>query len=601
MDRKGIIAVALSVIGLLAWIRYTSNQQQQYLKAKQAAEAAAEIEAKAKAKEATPPATTVSSSPGGEDAAPAAQPKVETPAIPEKLEKVTSQSVDYTFTNLGGGISHADLLNHIAEHGGQRTGDRETKVTLNEFGEIPIGAVSEHPGEETRLPFTVKVDEKAGEVTFDRTDSRQFQTVKKFTVPRNPDFRTEYLVGLDLTFTNHSQQPVKMGYYYVHTGSAGPIHVLDQVRYTGVDWFNGSNNFKSVSTFSSGGFLGFNRSDTPIFSQPVDKVDWLGVTNQYFNVIITPQNATGSAVWAQKLGVENLPPEDPRAVAAGGGKRSSNMLAIEGAIGMPGFTLEPGKSINQHFDIYAGPREFQRLKTLGRNQEAILDFGALKVVSAGLLTSLNWLKSHLGSYAAAIIALTLIIRSLMWPLQNKSTESMKKMQALSPKMNELKEKYQDDPARMNQEMMRLYKDNGVNPLSGCLPMLIQIPIFWGLFGMLGKAVELRNSQFLWIHDLSQPDTVAMVFGYPLNILPLLMAVTMFLQMKLSPKSGDASQQKVFMFMPLIFVAFCYNYASALALYWTVQNLFSIGQLYVTRNRITPVLQIPAKSGRKKGR
>jgi YidC/Oxa1 family membrane protein insertase len=193
----------------------------------------------------------------------------------------------------------------------------------------------------------------------------------------------------------------------------------------------------------------------------------------------------------------------------------------------------------------------------------------------------------------------------MWPLQQKATNSMKKMAALQPKMTELREKYPDDPQRMNQELMKLYREYKINPVSGCLPLLIQIPIFFGLFNMLGKAVELRNSPFLWVNDLSQPDTVAIIpgLGFPLNILPLVMAVTMFWQMAVSPKSGDPVQQRVFMFMPLIFVIFCYNYASALALYWSVQNIFSIFQLWVTRDK-TPVLEKAApepKPARRKNR
>jgi YidC/Oxa1 family membrane protein insertase len=149
--------------------------------------------------------------------------------------------------------------------------------------------------------------------------------------------------------------------------------------------------------------------------------------------------------------------------------------------------------------------------------------------------------------------------------------------------------------------MKLYKDYQINPLGGCLPMLIQIPIFFGFFNMLGKAVELRHSSFLWVKDLSQMDTVAMipVLQWPLNVLPLIMAVTMLWQMQLSPKSGDAVQQRVFMFMPLIFIFICYKYASALALYWTVQNIFTIVQLYLTRNQTAPVLQKVSASSKKR--
>jgi YidC/Oxa1 family membrane protein insertase len=172
-------------------------------------------------------------------------------------------------------------------------------------------------------------------------------------------------------------------------------------------------------------------------------------------------------------------------------------------------------------------------------------------------------------------------------------------------MQELRDKYKDDPTRMNQEVMKLYKDYGINPVSGCLPMLIQIPIFFGLFTMLRQAVELRNAHFLWVHDLSQPDTIAHVpgFGWPINILPLIMAGTNIWLMRLTPKSGDATQQKVMMFMPLIFVVFCYNFAAALALYYTTQNLFTILQLYQTRNQPLPVLEKVATAGKKarKGR
>ena len=144
--------------------------------------------------------------------------------------------------------------------------------------------------------------------------------------------------------------------------------------------------------------------------------------------------------------------------------------------------------------------------------------------------------------------------------------------------------------RMQQETGKLWKQYGINPLGGCLPLFVQIPIFFGFYNMLNKAVELRNNGFLWVHDLSQPDTIAHFAGFPLNPLPLVMAVTMLVQMQLSPKTGDQSQQRMMMFMPLIFIFMCYNYASALALYWSVQNMFSIVQLLVTRNQGTPTLQ-----------
>jgi len=169
------------------------------------------------------------------------------------------------------------------------------------------------------------------------------------------------------------------------------------------------------------------------------------------------------------------------------------------------------------------------------------------------------------------------------------------MAQLSPLVNELKVKYKDDQQRMNQEMMKLYKEYNINPLTGCLPMLIQIPIFFAFYAMLGSAVELRDSSFLWVKDLSQPDTIAHIFGFPINILPLVMAATQLWQLRITPKTGDPSQQRILLIMPIVFLFICYPFAAALSLYYTVQNLILIGQTYLTRNQTAPQLAKPVKT------
>src|SRR5205814_4525963 len=218
-----------------------------------------------------------------------------------------------------------------------------------------------------------------------------------------------------------------------------------------------------------------------------------------------------------------------------------------------------------------------------------MNFGMWKLISQFLLNFMNLIHSWIGNYGFSIVLLTACVKGVLWPLQNKANRSMRKMSALAPKMQELKEKYKDDPTRMNQELMKLYKEHGVNPVGGCLPMFIQIPIFFGLFTMLRQAVELRGASFLWIHDLSQPDTVAHVagLGWPVNVLPLIMAATSFWMTHLTPKSGDPTQQRMMMFTPLIFIIFCYNFAAALALYYTTQNLLTVLQLYVNKRQPVP--------------
>ncbi len=594
MDRKAIVAISLSLVTLFAWTFYSQKQTERATawrtQQRQIEEAAKREAAAAEAPAMAQPAIAEPSQPAG----PA------TPAVAAETARVTTPSVAYTMTNLGGGVAAAELLKHAAEKG--------KRMVLNEFATVPIGAVTLQPEAELQAAFTQTVDEIGGLAIYERPIGEQLLLTKRFQLPRagSPE---EYVVKLDVTFTNRGTGAAPVPGYYVHLGGAAPIHQSDQSIYTGFT-YHGSSKFIDSNWFGGGGFLGIGGGARPTFPDTptaFSGLRWAGVTNQYFSTIASPvvtaQDSAGQArqlgntVWARRFSIADAAWE-----TAGRTKNSTaERLGVEGAIGMPGFTVEPGQSHSQAFQIYAGPREYSRLKKLGSDEEEIMDFGMFGFVSKTLLNSMNWLNARLGSYAAAIVVLTIIIKLLLWPLQNKATQSMKRMSLLSPKMTELREKHADDPQKMNAEIMKLYKDYGVNPVGGCLPMLVQIPIFFGFYNMLGKAVELRNSKFLWVQDLSQPDTIAHLplLGWPINVLPLLMAATMFWTMAISPKSGDATQQKIFMFMPLIFVFFCYNFASALALYWTVQNLFSVVQLYATRNQAPPVLEKPAPPAKKK--
>lgn len=570
MDKKGIVAVALAVITLVVSQVYFAPKP-----TKDAGNAA--------------PASTVPASiaPAKADEAGAITPKPAAPlpksqakasVVELKTEKVTSPVVDYQFVNLGGGISRAILKKHTLDNG--------SNVTLNEVGDFPIGALSDQAGVEALEAYTVSTDSQ--NVTCERTTSDQVQIVKKFILPKSENGSEAYSVVLDVAFKNLGDRPYKSDGYFVYTGGAAVIHKADNPMYTSFDWYRGKLFYKDVNWFSASHIpiLGIQTSEEKsFFSETADAISWSGVRNQYFATIIATPDKNGAGVWSRRFPV-TLDGKDG--------------FGIEGALAMPKFTLKPGETTHQQFNLWIGPKQYSLLKQLGNEEDQIMNFGMFRIVSETLLSAMNWLHTILwNSYALAIIVLTLIIKSLLWPLQNASTKSMKKMQALQPKMKELQAKYKEDPTRMNQETMKLYKDYGVNPISGCLPMFVQIPIFFGFYSMLGTAIELRNSKFLWVHDLSQPDTLFYIGTIPLNVLPLCMAVTMLWQMTLTPKSGDQAQQKMMMFMPLIFIVFCYNFASALALYWTVQNIFSIVQLYLTRNSTAPVLKriVPEKKKR----
>jgi YidC/Oxa1 family membrane protein insertase len=202
---------------------------------------------------------------------------------------------------------------------------------------------------------------------------------------------------------------------------------------------------------------------------------------------------------------------------------------------------------------------------------------------------LNLFHSWIPSFGVGIILLTVLVRLVFWPLTHKSTVSMRRMSEIQPKMKEIREKFKDNPQRLQQETWNLYRENKVNPMASCLPMLVQIPVFIALFTVLRSAVELRYAPFLWIVDLSEPEALGATSWFPffggLNILPVLMAATMALQSALTPSTGDQNQQKMMMiFMPVMMLFMFYSFPSALSLYWTLSQVFSIVQMWLIRRR-----------------
>lgn len=244
------------------------------------------------------------------------------------------------------------------------------------------------------------------------------------------------------------------------------------------------------------------------------------------------------------------------------------------------------------FIFFAGPKEYDRLKSLHVGLEHIVDFGFFSIIAVPLFWILKLFYNLTGNYGWAIILLTFITRIPFIPLINKSQKSMKKMQELQPKMAELREKYKKDPQKLQQEMMGLYKSHKVNPVGGCLPILLQIPVFFALYKILLIAIELRSAPFmLWIQDLSAPDTlfghipaaIPLIGGFAVGPLPIVMGITMVLQQKMTPTSLDPAQNRIMMLMPIIFTFLFLNFASGLVLYWLMNNVFSIvQQLYVNK-------------------
>src|SRR5207253_3398573 len=254
-------------------------------------------------------------------------------------------------------------------------------------------------------------------------------------------------------------------------------------------------------------------------------------------------------------------------------------------------TIAPGQAWEGNVTLYAGPKEHERLKALGL--EGTINFGGFPMprrwgglpmewLGVPILLLMNWVYKYVGNYGVAIILLTVLTRVLFYPLTVKSMRSMKAMQALQPQINALRNKYKSDPQRLQKETLELYRKYKVNPMGGCLPMVAQIPIFYGLYLALSLSVELQNAKFLclgrlfgvdlWICDLAAQD--------PTYVLPILMGLTMFIQQKMSPTSGDPRQAKMTLVMPLVFTFISLTLPSGLVLYWTVSNVLQIAQQWL---------------------
>lgn len=303
-------------------------------------------------------------------------------------------------------------------------------------------------------------------------------------------------------------------------------------------------------------------------------VHWVGYDNKYFLLALMPP--PGSELRVSRV-------ESP------GGDRGVILLR-----------LPAGET---EISVYAGPKDLDVLSRAGFELERAVNLGWFGSIARPLLALLKWFHGLVGNYGVAIIILTILIKILFYPFTQMSMKSMKRMQSLQPKMVEIKEKYQDDRERMNREIMELYRREKVNPAGGCLPILIQIPIFIALYQALMYSIEIRHAPFVWwINDLSAPENLFSLslggFSVPIRLLPLVMGGSMFLQQKLTPQAGDPRQAQIMMFMPIVFTIMFWGFPSGLVLYWLVNNILSILQQVVV-NRGTKKEEASPKGPRRR--
>ena len=297
------------------------------------------------------------------------------------------------------------------------------------------------------------------------------------------------------------------------------------------------------------------------------RVRWAALSNKYFCMIIKPGRPDFNLIPGR-----TGEPKNEKSIVI-----SDALEVSDGSRELPG----NGKGVeNYSFDCYCGPKILKNLNDFDKDTAKVmhLSWGPLNYLARFMLWFLVKLHALIGSYGVSIIILTLLVRLVFYPLTARGNASMKKMQEVQPKLKELRDKYKDNPQLMNAKMMELYRTEGINPFGGCLPILLQIPVFFALYSTFSSAIELRHTQFLWCHNLAAADTVAYIFSIPINPLVLVMTALMVLQQCMTPMSMEPAQKRMMLIMPVVMLFFFYDLPSGLTLYWTVSNIFSIIQL-----------------------
>jgi YidC/Oxa1 family membrane protein insertase len=437
--------------------------------------------------------------------------------------------------------------------------------------------------------FSSNQDSNNQRITFEWVSKDKIKIIREYWRENN----SSYVINHKTSIENLNGYPVQLDKIKLHMGSAFQIPRL-------YNPFDNSSTYLNVGYYNSGvplaegcscakcsgridgeaeEFIQLNEMGTDGKMEPrlLSEAKWVCVNNQFFVNLIRPISSLGEIL----VEGESVKKKDSNQTEAQSG--------VAGNITFSLGVLAPGEVRNLELEVYSGPKDYKLLSELGSDQNKVMQFGVFWWISEPLSYLLDLFSGVLGSYGLGIIVLTILVKLILWPLTAKATRSQKKMQALQEPMAALREKHKGSPQKLNQEMMKFYKEHKVNPFAGCWPIMIQIPIFLGMFWMLRSAAELYGQEFLWAQDLSEQDQITEIFGFSANLLPILMVVTQWFQMRLTPmqlgpqmSEAQRINAKMMRFMPFMFLIFLYFFSSALVLYWTVQNLMTILQTLITK-------------------
>lgn len=498
-------------------------------------------------------------------AAPQVQPKAAERPRPvldvarETRHTLTNASVRLTFSNLGARLVKAELLDYKAENA-----DDSAHVVLETGNLLNL----EIPGADPYLAYTVR--EAEGGLAFATALPDGTALERRVTLGAE---------GYALTVRDSflSQKDAEIAPYTFDAGQC-VLPPGAQGEALGADFLAAGESKPEYYETELGELLGARSA----FLGCGTSTDPTGVPFERETAL--PGEQTWAALKSRFFVALTMPPVPAPATLTVGRERSAQVMRIDtvsARFTYPALKLQAGVRSGVETRLYVGPKELSSLDAFGAHAGRVMDFGFFAWLCGPLLWVLNLFHALIPNYGVAIILLTLLVRVIFWPLTHKSTVAMRKMSVVQPQIKEIQRKFKDNPQKIQQETFKLYREQKVNPFSSCLPMLVQIPVFIALFVVLRSAVELRFASFLWIADLSQPENLfAGVLPVPINILPILTAVTMGLQTHLSPSTGDPAQKRMMTWMmPIMLLFMFYSMPSALCLYWTVSQALSILQMW----------------------
>jgi YidC/Oxa1 family membrane protein insertase len=528
---------------------------------------------------ATAEASSAPKSPGVTEAPPLPAPSGEQPAFtaanPEKagvvITTLENSFIRANFTDFGGAIRDVELKKYPAVLHSPEPFD------LNQLHADPMLAFIDQPGLDRSTRFQ-RVSQTATEVVYRAVLDGRLEVTRRYVLsPDQSEATDPYRIRAETTFRNLSEQTLPAMRVNWALGTAAPTNILDYGQYLATGYSDGKDQTFSLRSQleASGGFFGINAHDAKPVIQVENPIVWAAVKNQYFSSILTPDEP-GIGMITRRIKLFTNLPDDTR-----------NAYGISGSVELAVPSLAPHGVTTLGAHLYTGPVEYHRLANTDvfkAGQSKVVQFGFFSLFSELLLTLLTWVHSMVSNWGVAIIVTTLLLRIGMMAFTIPASRSARRMQKVQPELKAIREKYKDNPQKQQTATMEVFKKHKINPVGGCLPMLLTLPFFWGFFGMLRNAPELRFAHFLWAKDLSAPDTVFTLSHLPiigsldLNILPILLCAVTFLQMRVTPQpTVDNAQAKMMKFTPLMFMIFCYSYSCALALYSTTNGLFMIGQ------------------------